>query len=99
MTGTHLIDNFYQWDNDLKNLMCNLSKFDEVVLWHKRLGHISLSKICKILKAEVVQRVPLLKQSIDIQCSECLTKEQVKAFTNLEINVIQIRCWNFFIWI
>ena len=31
MTGTHLFDNCYHWDKDIKNLMYNLSKFDEGV--------------------------------------------------------------------
>lgn len=55
MTGTRPLDNCYHCDNDLKNLMSNLSKFDETILCHQRLRHISISKICKTLKAKAVQ--------------------------------------------
>lgn len=32
VTGTRLSDNYYHWDNDLKNLVCNLSKSVKALL-------------------------------------------------------------------
>ena len=52
-------------------VISNLSKVEETMLWHKRVGHISVSTISNTLKANVVQGVQLLKQSSEIFCPEC----------------------------
>lgn len=68
MTDTRLSDNCYHWDKNCQDLKCNLSKSVEKKLWHKRLGHLSLSKICKIMKAKAFHGIPLLKQTTDLFC-------------------------------
>lgn len=48
------------------------------MLRHKRLGHLSLSKICKALKEKTIHDVPLLKQTTGIFFAECLAGKQTK---------------------
>lgn len=86
MTGTWHSDNCYHWNNKLENLKCNLSKSDETMLWHKHLGHVSISKICKTLKAEDIHGVSLLKHNSDnfySQCSKSNTLTKVETITEL----------------
>lgn len=75
MIRTQISDNYYPWDNKLK---CNLVKSNETMLWPKRLGHISISKICKTINWEVVHGVSL-KQNNNIQCLECPVGKQIKS--------------------
>lgn len=91
MTDTRLSDNCYHWDNNCQDLKCNLSKSVETMLWHKRLGHLSLSKICKTLKAEVIHGIPLLLQTTYIFCSECPASKKMK--TSHEINEHKGSSW------
>lgn len=49
------------------------------MLWYKRLGHVSIPKICRSLTGEVIHRVPLIKQSINNFCYECPVGKQAKA--------------------
>lgn len=51
--------------------MCNLFKSSDVELWHKRLGHTSLSSIRKALSAETVLGIPSIKTTSDTFCGEC----------------------------
>lgn len=62
--------------------MCNLSKSDEVELWHKCLGHICLPFICKTIGADTILGIPLLKIESNNFCGECLAGKQIKASHN-----------------
>lgn len=59
--------------------MCNLSKSDEAMLWHKRLRHVSIPKIYKIIGAKVGLGIPLLKNNSEKVCTECPVGKQIKA--------------------
>ncbi|KAA0065348.1 gag-pol polyprotein [Cucumis melo var. makuwa] len=58
LSGTRLSDNCYHWDSEVD--LCNLSKAEEVSLWHKRLGHISGTSIAKVAKADPIIGLPTL---------------------------------------
>lgn len=40
------------------------------MLWHKLLGHVSISKICKPVGLEAMLGIPLLKNALENVCSE-----------------------------
>lgn len=40
------------------------------MLWHKLLGHVSISKICKTFGVEAMLGIPLLKNALENVCSE-----------------------------
>lgn len=91
VTETKLSNNCYQWDKNIQDFKCNLFRLVETMLWHKWLGHMSLPKICKTLKAEAVHGLPLLKQTTDMFCSECSTGKQKKRLTRRMIVVVPLR--------
>lgn len=77
MIGTRLSNNCYHWNNNAKNLKCNLSKSDETMLWHKWLGNLSVAKTCKTVKVEAIHGVPFIK-NINNLCSQCPAGKQTK---------------------
>lgn len=49
------------------------------MLWHKQLGHVSITKLWNIQKAEDVLGLPMLKQCDVLLCSEFLVgKHNIK---------------------
>ncbi|KAA0041515.1 gag-pol polyprotein [Cucumis melo var. makuwa] len=73
---TQLYDQGYQ---DAEVTLCNLSKVEEVGLWHKRLRHLSGSTISKVTKVDAIIGLPLLSFSSLESCSECPAGKQVKS--------------------
>lgn len=59
-------------------MKCNLSRSIKKMLWHKKLGHISMAKIYKTQKAEAVLGLPRLKQCADMFYTECPVRKQIK---------------------
>lgn len=84
MIGIRLSNNYYHWVKHNKDLKCNLPKSIETILWHKRLGHLSVSKICTTLKVEAIYEVQLLKKTTKVFYSECSVGKQTK--TSHKIN-------------
>ena len=83
--------------SDLKNqnVTCLMSVNEEQWAWHKRVGHISLRRISKLNKLELVRDLPKLKFSSDALCEAChkgkfskttfKTKNVVSTFRPLEL--------------
>ncbi|TYK21888.1 hypothetical protein E5676_scaffold494G00240 [Cucumis melo var. makuwa] len=70
---SQLCDQGYQ---DAEVNLCNLSKVEEVGLWHKRLGHLSGTTISKVTKADAIIGLPPLSFSSLESCSECSASKQ-----------------------
>ncbi|KAA0060049.1 F9C16.17 [Cucumis melo var. makuwa] len=70
---SQLCDQGYQ---DAEVNLCNLSKVEEVGLWHKRLGHLSGTTISKVTKADAIIGLPPLSFSSLQSCSECPASKQ-----------------------
>ena len=49
ISGTRQSNNCYHWVSN-NNDSCNLTKEDQTQLWHKKLGHASVSVISKVIK-------------------------------------------------
>jgi len=50
------------------NLTCLSALNDDVMLWHKRLGHASLSLFNKLLSKDLVVGLPFIKYNDDKVC-------------------------------
>jgi hypothetical protein len=61
---------------------CNLSKYDESWLWHRRLGHLNFDHIIKLKNNGAVKDLPKISKPYDSVCNPCqigkLTHTQLK---------------------
>ncbi|GKB92873.1 uncharacterized mitochondrial protein-like protein, partial [Tanacetum coccineum] len=72
---------------DLKNIIpsggvtCLVAKAtnDEVVLWHRRLGHVNLKNINKLVQGHLVRGLPSKTFKIDHSCLACNKGKQHRA--------------------
>ena len=65
-------------------LVATNTKFNEMsLLWHKRLGHASIHQISKLIKKNLVKRIPNFNFENDYMCTTCqlgkLTRNTLKA--------------------
>ena len=58
---------------------CYLSKNDEDYLWHKRLGHLSLSKIRKACRFQAVRDLPDISILENTICKSCQFGKKTRA--------------------
>jgi len=60
------------------HVTCLSALEDDVMLWHKRLGHASLSLLNKLASKELVVRLPSIKYNDDKVCDACAKGKQVR---------------------
>jgi hypothetical protein len=64
---------------------CNLSKYDESWLWHRRLGHLNFDHIIKLKNNGAVKDLPKISKPYESVCKPCqigkLTRTQFKSKT------------------
>lgn len=58
------------------HLTCLSALHDDVVLWHKRLGHTSLSLFNKLFSKDLVAGLPSIKYNDDKVCNACARGKQ-----------------------
>ena len=69
---------------------CHLSKYDEIWLWHRKLGHLSFDHIIKLVNNGAVRDLPKISNPYDSVCKPCqmgkLTRTQFKSknFTSID---------------
>ena len=59
---------------DLENAFnnsCFISQSDESRLWHKRLAHVNMNQLDRLIKNDLVQGLPKLKFKNDLVCDAC----------------------------
>src|ERR1044072_4659695 len=80
MKGARSKDNCYMWmpQEECKVSKCLISKEDEVKLWHKKLGHLNLKSMKKIISEDVVRGLPKLRIEEGKVCGECQIGKQTK---------------------
>ncbi|TYK26872.1 F5J5.1 [Cucumis melo var. makuwa] len=79
MSGRREADNCYHWSsNDSNN--CHLTKIDQTWLWHRKLGHISLRSLDKVIRNEAVVGIPSLDINGKFFCGDCQVGKQTKTF-------------------
>ena len=56
MKGVRSLDNCYVWSpiKDYKVQSCRITKVDEGKLWHKKLGHLNLRSMKKIITKKAI---------------------------------------------
>lgn len=60
MSGPRSFDNCYLWNSVVSSDVCNSIRNNEASLSHKRLGHVNLQSVRKVISAEAVLGIPSL---------------------------------------
>ena len=60
------------------HLTCLSALDDDVMLWHERLGHASLSLLNKLISKDLAVRLPSIKYNDDKVCDACARGKQVR---------------------
>ena len=60
------------------NLTCLSALNDDAVLWHKRLGHASLSLLNKLVSKDLIVGLPTIKYNDGKVCDACAKGKQVQ---------------------
>nr|GEY15579.1 ribonuclease H-like domain-containing protein [Tanacetum cinerariifolium] len=65
-----------------KDLTCLVAKAsaDECIIWHKRLGHLNVKTMNKLVRYNLVRGLPTKSFDNDHTCTACLKGKQHKAF-------------------
>jgi hypothetical protein len=73
MKGTRSKDNCYLWlpKEIEKSSTCLMSKYEEVKLWHQKLGHLNLRGMKRIMTEEAIRGLPKLRIEEGKICGEC----------------------------
>jgi hypothetical protein len=50
---------------------CHLSKYDEIWLWHRRIGHLNFDHIIKLRNNGVVKHLPKISRPYESICKPC----------------------------
>ncbi|KAG7579315.1 Zinc finger CCHC-type [Arabidopsis thaliana x Arabidopsis arenosa] len=58
--------------------VCLSVSVNDLELWHKRLGHMNVQTLVKIVNAGVVRGVPKLSDKLNVVCSACNKGKQIK---------------------
>jgi len=66
------------------NLTCLSALNDDVMLWHKRLCHTSLSLLNKLVSKDLVVGLPSIKYNDDKVCDACARGKQVRTSFKLK---------------
>jgi len=59
-------------------LTCLSALNDDIMLWHKRLGHTNLSLLNKLVSEDLVVGLPTIKYNDGKVCDACAKGKQVK---------------------
>jgi len=62
------------------HLTCLSGLDNDVMLWHKRLGHANLSLLNKLVSKDLVFGLPSIKYNDDKECDACARGKQVRTF-------------------
>ena len=73
------------------NLTCLSAISEDVLLWHKRLGHASLSLLNKLVSKDLVIGLPSIKFNDDKVCDACARGKQVRTSFKLKNKVSTTR--------
>ena len=60
------------------HVTCLSALEDDAMLWHKRLGHASLSLLNKLISKDLIVGLPSIKYNDDKVCDACAKGKRVK---------------------
>jgi hypothetical protein len=85
--GIRTENNVYVLKEDREE--CHLRKYDEIWLWHRRLGHLNFDHLMKLKNIEEVKDLPRISKPQDSMCKPCqvrkLTRTQFKSNSSTSI--------------
>jgi hypothetical protein len=67
--GIRIENNVYVLKEDKEE--CHLSKYDEIWLWHRRLGHLNFDHLIKLRNNEAVKYLSKISKPYDYVCKPC----------------------------
>ena len=80
------INNFYLLDiSSPCSIGCLLSKHDESWLWHRRIAHIHMNHLNKLISKDLVIGLPKLKFEKDHICEACQKGNKLKIHSKLKM--------------
>jgi hypothetical protein len=50
---------------------CHVSKYNEICLWHRRLGHLNFDHIINLKNSGAVKDLPKISKPYDYVCKPC----------------------------
>ena len=65
--------NVYSLENEKQ---CYMSQIDDSLLWHRRMGYLSLDNLIKVNKKGVVRNFPKIIKATNNVCRHCLHGKQ-----------------------
>lgn len=71
--------NVYIANIDKINVKCLMVKNEEVLLWHRRLGHVNPNLIRKIANKDLVVGLPKINFNEEVSCDLCCQGKQTRA--------------------
>ncbi|KAA0067345.1 putative mitochondrial protein [Cucumis melo var. makuwa] len=77
MSGKRQTDNCYHWNSNMSDT-CQLTRSDQTWLWHKKLGHVSMRGLEKIIKNEAIVGIPNLDVNGNFFCGDCQIGKQTR---------------------
>ncbi|TYK22560.1 F5J5.1 [Cucumis melo var. makuwa] len=76
--GSRQADNCYHWISN-NSEVCHSTKEDQTWLWHRKLEHINLKSIDRVVRNDAVIDVPNTDVNSKFVCGDCLIEKQTKA--------------------
>ncbi|KAA0066731.1 gag-pol polyprotein [Cucumis melo var. makuwa] len=77
MSGRRQADNCYHWNSNSSNI-CHLTKVYRTWLWHKKLGHVSLRSLDKVIRNEAIVGIPSFDINGKLFCGDCQVGKKTK---------------------
>ena len=77
MNGRRQANKCYHWSSN-SSYICHLTKTDQIWLWHRKLGHISLRSLDKVIRNEAAVGIPSLDINGKFFCGDCQVGKQTK---------------------
>jgi len=79
------------------NMACLRSNDDLSWLWHRRITHILMDQLNKLVYKELVKGLPKLKFQKDGLCNACQKGKQIEYLSNLKMQFLPRECLNFYV--
>ncbi|KAA0048228.1 gag-pol polyprotein [Cucumis melo var. makuwa] len=78
MSGKRQADNCYHWNSNMSDT-CQLIRPDQTWLWHRKLRHVSMRGLEKVIKNKAVVGIPDLDVNGNFFCGDCQIGKQTRS--------------------
>ncbi|KAL0546255.1 hypothetical protein IC582_016161 [Cucumis melo] len=78
MSDKRKADNYYNWNSNMSDT-CQLIRSDQIWLWHRKLGHVSMRGLEKVIKNKAVVGIPNLDVNGNFFCGDCQIDKQTRS--------------------